>query len=98
MISKSIFTFSILLMISFFFAITSYAGPMERLFVKKCSKCHGEDAGGKSGIDLIRQKFTVEKIRRSIEYGKGEMTKFPEIKEPELTQLINYVAGLYKEN
>ena len=98
MISKSIFTFSILLMISFFFAITSCAGPMESLFVKKCSKCHGEDGGGKSGIDLIRQKFTVEKIRRSIEHGKGEMTKFPEIKEPELTQLINYVAGLYKEN
>ena len=99
MISKSIFIFSFLLMISFFFAITSCAGPMESLFVKKCSKCHGEDGSGKSAsVDFIRQKFSIERIRKSIEHGKGEMTKLPEIKEPELTQLINYVAGLYKEN
>jgi len=96
---KSIFIFSFLLMISFFFALTSCAGPMENLFVDKCSECHGENGGGKAaGTDLIRQKSTIEKIKRSIEHGKGEMTKFPEIQEPELTQLINYVAGLYQEN
>jgi len=98
MIPKSIFVFSILLTISILFIITSCAGPTEKLFIEKCSDCHGEDGTGKkANVDLTRQKFTVEKIRRSIEHGKGEMTKFPEIKEPELTQLINYVAGLYQE-
>ena len=77
----------------------SCAGPTEKLFIEKCSKCHGKHGAGKSAsVDLIRQKFNVEKIRRAIEHGKGEMTKFPEIKEPELTQLVNYVAGLYQKN
>ena len=97
--SKNIFIFSFLLMITFILAITSCAGTMEILFVEKCSDCHGEDGTGKkANVDFTRQKFTIEKIRRSIEHGKGEMTKIPEIKEPELTQLIKYVAGLYKEN
>ena len=79
--------------------LSSCAGPTEKLFVEKCSKCHGKNGAGKSAnVDFTRQKFTVERIRKSIEHGKGEMTKFPEIKDPELTQLVNYIAGLYKEH
>jgi len=96
---KSIFLFSFLLTISIIFIITSCAGPTEKLYIEKCSDCHGTDGTGtKANVDLTRQKFSAEKIKNSIEHGKGEMDKILGIEEPELTQLINYVAGLYKEN
>jgi len=96
---KSIFLFSILLFVVLLFFITSCAGPTEKLFIEKCSDCHGKDGTGtKANVDLTRQKFSAEKIKNSILHGKGEMDKILGIQEPELTQLINYVAGLYKEN
>jgi mono/diheme cytochrome c family protein len=96
---KSIFLFFFIFTISIFFNVTSCAGPTEKLFVEKCSKCHGKDGTGKkANVDFTRQKFSVEKIKNSILHGKGEMANIPGIEEPELTQLANYVAGLYKEN
>jgi len=97
--SKNIFVFTFSLLISVLFIVTSCAGSTESLYIEKCSDCHGENGTGKkANVDFTRQKFSVEKIKNSIEHGKGEMTKLPEIKEPELTQLINYVAGLYQGN
>lgn len=96
---KTIFIFSSLLLISFSYALTSCTGPTEKLYIEKCSDCHGKDGtGGKANIDFTRQKFSPEKIKYSILHGKGEMAKIPEIKETELTQLVNYVASLYTEN
>jgi mono/diheme cytochrome c family protein len=96
---KSIFVFSFLLLISILFVLTSCAGPIESLYIEKCSDCHGEDGTGKkANVDFTRQKFSPEKIKYSIVHGKGEMANIPDIEEPELTQMINYVAGLYKEN
>ncbi|MFC2088741.1 c-type cytochrome [Calditrichota bacterium] len=99
MIQKKHIFFFVLSVAFIIFLLLSCAGPTEKLFIEKCSKCHGTHGAGKSAsVDFMRQKFTVEKIRSAIEHGKGEMTKFPEIKEPELTLLVNYVAGLYQEN
>jgi len=95
---KSIFLFSFLLFVILLFFITSCAGPTESLYIEKCSDCHGKNGTGKkANVDFTRQKFSVEKIRNSILHGKGEMADIPGIEEPELTQLVNYVAGLYKE-
>jgi len=97
--TKSIFLFSFLLFVILLFFITSCAGPTESLYIEKCSDCHGKNGTGKkANVDFTRQKFSVEKIRNSILHGKGEMADIPGIEEPELTQLVNYVAGLYKEN
>ena len=97
--SKNIFVFSFLMLIFLIFILTSCAGPMESLFVEKCSDCHGKDGTGKkANVDFTRQKFSPEKIRFSILHGKGEMASIPGVEEPELTQLVNYVADLYKGN
>ena len=97
--SKNISLFTILLFITILIFITNCAGPTEKLYIEKCSKCHGEDGTGKSAnVDFTRQKFSTEKIKNSILHGKGEMANIPGIKEPELTQLANYVAEMYKEN
>jgi mono/diheme cytochrome c family protein len=96
--NKIIFLFSLSLLISILIIFTSCAGPTEKLYIEKCSKCHGQDGTGKKAhIDFTRQKFSPEKIKNSILHGKGEMANIPDIEEPELTQLVNYVAGLYKE-
>ena len=96
---KIIFVFSLSLLISILFIVTSCAGPTVSLYIEKCSDCHGENGTGKkANVDFTRQKFSVDKIRKAIEHGKGEMADIPGIEEPELTQIVNYVAGLYKEN
>ena len=97
--SKSIFVSFLMFLFFILFIIMSCAGPAESLYIEKCSKCHGEDGTGKSAnVDFTRQKFSPEKIKNSILHGKGEMANIPDIEEPELTQLVNYVAGLYQEN
>lgn len=97
--SKSMSIFSFLLLISFSYVLTSCAGPTEKLFLEKCSNCHGKNGTGKkANVDFTRQKFSPEKIKNSILHGKGEMASIPGIEEPELTQLVNYVTSMYKEN
>ena len=96
---KSIFVFSLLFSLLILFIITSCSGPTEKLYIEKCSDCHGKDGTGtKANVDFTRQYFSAEKIKNSILHGKGEMDKILGIKEPELTQIVNYVAGLYEEN
>ena len=96
---KSIFVFSFLLALFILFLITSCAGPTEKLYIEKCSDCHGKDGTGKkANVDFTRQKFSAERIKNSILHGKGEMTSIPGLEEPELTQIVNYVAAMYKEN
>jgi hypothetical protein len=97
--AKGVFVFLLLTLILLLFLITSCASPVEKLYLEKCSKCHGENGTGKSArVDFTRQKFSEEKIRYAIEHGKGEMASIPEIQEPELTQIVNYVADFYKDN
>jgi len=96
---KCVFILSLSLLISVLFLFSSCAGPIESLYIEKCANCHGDEGtGGKANVDFTRQKFSPEKIKYSILHGKGEMASIPGIEEPELTQLVNYVAGLYKEN
>ena len=96
---KSIFLFSFFLSISILFIVSSCAGPTESLFIEKCSNCHGKNGTGKkANVDFTRQKFSAEKIKNSILHGKGEMASIPGIEEPELTQLVNYVTAMYKDN
>ena len=96
---KRIFVFSVLVMLIILFIISSCTGPIEKLYIEKCSDCHGDDGtGGKANVDFTRQKFSADKIKNSIIHGKGEMANIPGIEEPELTQIANYVSGLYKEN
>jgi mono/diheme cytochrome c family protein len=96
--ARVVFVFSLINLIVFLFLITSCAGPTEKLYLEKCSDCHGENGTGKkANIDFTRQKFSAEKIRNSIVHGKGEMANITGIEEPELTQLITYVKSFYKE-
>lgn len=96
--SKSIFVFSFLLITFIFFFISSCTSPTEKLYITKCSKCHGVNGTGKSApINFTRQKFSEEEIRHSILHGKGEMEKILGTQEPELTKLVKYVTSFYQE-
>jgi len=69
--SKNIFVFTFSLLISVLFIVTSCAGSTESLYIEKCSDCHGENGTGKkANVDFTRQKFSVEKIKNSIESRK----------------------------
>lgn len=97
--AKIVFVFLLLTLILLSLLITNCTSPIEKLYIEKCSKCHGENGTGKSArVDFTRQKFYDEKIRHAILHGKGEMASILNIEEPELTQIVNFVAGLYREN
>lgn len=94
---KTVFVFSLITIIFIIFLFTSCASPTEKLYAEKCADCHGTDGTGKkANVDFTRQKFSQEKIKKVIVHGKGEMANIPGIKEPEFSQLADYVILFYK--
>ena len=63
------------------------------LYSKNCGRCHGAFGEGFAGNPaLTGRNIPVPMIKSMIQNGKGKMPAFPEIQEPQLTQLAEYIS------
>lgn len=80
-------------------AVSSGASAESRgtaVFVTNCSLCHGVDREGKPpaipSLVEVRTRLTEEEIRRTVHYGRGMMPAFAKLADPELADLLQYLA------
>ena len=65
------------------------------IYKENCARCHGDDGqgyGDKPAIESVG--YSVDKIKEIIKGGLNTMPSFPNIKEPVLTELSEYVQTL----
>jgi cytochrome c len=69
--------------------------PTIALYNKLCASCHGISGDGKAGNpSLGASGLNSEQIIQLIQLGKGNMPAFPNIEEPELSNLVQYIQEL----
>ena len=64
----------------------------KELYDAKCAVCHGSDARGGSGPNIINASDT--KFYRVIQNGDGPMPAFPELSDEEIDAIIAYIRSL----
>jgi len=69
--------------------------PGERTYRTQCAMCHGMDLSGSppafpSLVD-VKKRLTPQKITEAIRLGTGRMPSFPNINEPGLVSLLEYL-------
>ena len=65
------------------------------LFQENCARCHGTAGEGFSSYPALQDNsLSVEEVKHVIRYGQGDMPPFPNIQEPKLTQLAEFVSQL----
>jgi glucose dehydrogenase len=74
---------------------TEVGSPGEQAYRSQCVLCHGDNRAGSppafpSLIDVL-SRLTVQQVRDDVKQGKGRMPSFPNIDEPRLDALIEYL-------
>ena len=65
------------------------------VFQNNCARCHGVSGEGfASNPSLQERDLSPDEIKHIIRFGQGDMPPFPNIKEPQLTNLAEYVSNL----
>jgi len=73
------------------------ASPGERVYLQRCSSCHGADRTGAppeipSLVDVNR-RLTDTQIHDLIDQGKGRMPSFPDLNPQQVTALLGYLRA-----
>ncbi len=77
-------------------ALASQTGtPGERVYQSQCAMCHGSNRAGSppafpSLIDVLN-RLSVRQVKDNVKNGNGRMPSFPNIGEPKLDALIEYL-------
>jgi mono/diheme cytochrome c family protein len=68
----------------------------KRLFIDKCSACHGADAHGAIGVALVDKPFLYRAadFARTIRRGRGKMTPLPLTTDAEIGDLLAHLRNL----
>jgi glucose dehydrogenase len=74
---------------------TEVGSPGERAYRSQCAICHGTNRAGSppafpSLIDVL-SRLTLQQIRDDVKQGKGRMPSFPNMDEPRINALIDYL-------
>jgi mono/diheme cytochrome c family protein len=64
----------------------------EDLYVSDCSGCHGADATGIVGPNILDESASA--ITTAIMEGKGSMPAFPDYTDQEILNVISYIGTL----
>jgi mono/diheme cytochrome c family protein len=65
------------------------------VFQDNCARCHGASGQGFASYPPLQDNgLTPEQIKHIIRFGQGNMPPFPNIPEPGLTQLAEFVSQL----
>lgn len=71
--------------------------PGEDVYVRSCARCHGADLQGKSGTPPIDQSRLAglgdQRLRLTIESGKGKMPGFARLSPAQVDSLISYLKA-----
>ena len=67
----------------------------ERIYQNQCAMCHGPNRAGDpptfpSLVDILK-RLTVQQVTDNVKNGNGRMPSFPNIDEPRLNALIDYL-------
>jgi mono/diheme cytochrome c family protein len=67
----------------------------KRLFVDKCSACHGSDARGALGVALVDKPFLYRAVEfsRTVRRGRGKMIAIP-LGDAEIGDVLAYLRSL----
>ena len=74
---------------------TEVGSPGERVYQSQCALCHDSNRAGSpptypSLIDVL-SRLTVQKVMDNVKNGNGRMPSFPNIDEPRLSALIEFL-------
>jgi len=65
------------------------------VFQDNCARCHGVSGEGFASYPSLQGNgLTPEQVKQIIRFGQGNMPPFPNIPEPKLTQLAEFVSQL----
>ena len=64
----------------------------QALYEAKCMACHGADAAGGSGPNILNESDA--KFSNVIKNGDGSMPAFPELSDEDISNIIAYVRSL----
>src|SRR5205085_1975296 len=73
-----------------------------QIYLRSCATCHGDDLAGSPpqmpSLVNIGAKFKAENLTTLIRQGAGRMPAFPNLQQPELNALIQFLlSGENKE-
>ena len=67
----------------------------QTFFQENCARCHGTSGEGFASYPPLHgNNLSAEEIKQIIRFGRGDMPPFPNIQEPKLTQLAEYVSQI----
>ncbi len=65
------------------------------VFQQNCSRCHGAAGEGFSTYPALQDnRLSSDEVKHIVRFGQGDMPPFPNIPEPKLTQLAEFVSQL----
>ena len=68
------------------------------LYLRNCAVCHGDDLKGNPSLDGVGAKHNAAAITNIVRQGAGRMPAFPNLQQPEVTALVQYLlSGENKE-
>ena len=78
------------------------ASPGKALYLQNCAVCHrddlsGQPAAGYPSLQQIGGRKTEKEILDLIKSGKGMMPGFPQLDQPQLNQLTDFLLGKEKQ-
>ena len=69
--------------------------PGERVYQSQCAMCHGGDRAGSPpafpSLIGVLTRLSVEQVTDNVKNGNGRMPSFPNLDEPQLDALIDYL-------
>jgi quinoprotein glucose dehydrogenase len=75
---------------------TSNSG--RQLYLRNCAVCHGDDLKGNPPLDGVSAKHNANALTTIIRQGAGRMPAFPNLPQPEVAALVQYLlSGESKE-
>ncbi len=78
--------------------MTAPAPPGADTYERSCAKCHGPTQAGKEdapALDAVRlATLGDQRLRMTIQYGKGRMRGYPGLTTQELDDLVSYLKAV----
>ncbi len=69
-----------------------------QLYLRNCAVCHGDDLKGNPSLDGVGAKHNAAAITNIVRQGAGRMPAFPNLQQPEVAALVQYLlSGENKE-
>jgi len=78
----------------------AYAGgevePGKKLFLERCASCHGANARGSIGVNLVERPllFRAADVATTVRAGRGKMAPLPATSDREIADILVYLRSL----